>query len=151
MTPTHRLDVRDVERVPRDPEVCRELVRQAHAHRASAGAITPVDAEGAFQLAYDGCRKIALALVLASGVRPRGTAHHEITFDAAAALVDRHRTGPRARDLRRSLDDATDLRRVRGGAEYRGEQVDGATVDEAVVILDELLAHLPDLVETLLA
>jgi hypothetical protein len=150
MTPTHRLDVSQVEAVPRDPAVCRELVRQALAHRSSAAVIAQVDGEGAFQLTYDGCRKLALALVLASGARPRSAAHHEVTFDAAAALVSTHRSGSARADLRRSLDDATDLRRVRGGTEYRGEAVHTATLAEAMEILDELIAGLPDLVEDLL-
>jgi hypothetical protein len=150
MTPTHRLDVTQVEAIPRDPVVCRELVRQAQAHRSSAAAIAPVDGEGAFQLAYDGCRKLALAVVLASGARPRSAAHHEVTFDAAAALVTAHRGGADRTALRRSLDDATDLRRVRGGTEYRGETVHAATLTEAVEILDELIAGLPTLVEDLL-
>jgi hypothetical protein len=151
MTPTHRLDVTQVEAVPRDPAVCRELVRQAHAHRSSAAAIGEMDGEGAFQLAYDGCRKIALAVVLAGGARPRSAAHHEVTFDAAAALVAAHRSGADRTALRRSLDDATDLRRVRGGAEYRGETVHASTLAEAMEILDELLAGLPALAEDLLA
>ncbi len=39
MVPTHRLDVKDLERVPRDPDVCQELVRQSRTHRTSAAAI----------------------------------------------------------------------------------------------------------------
>ncbi len=150
MTPTHHLDAKDLERVPRDPDVCQELVRQSRAHRASAAAIAEVDPEGAFQLAYDGCRKIALGVVLAGGTRPRSAAQHEVTFDAAAALVAVHRSGATLHALRPALDDATDLRRVRGGSEHRGERVPPATVDEAVAILDELLSGLPDMVDDLL-
>jgi len=46
------------------------------------------DLEGAFQIAYDGCRKVALALVLAYGVRAKGEGgHHGATFNAAAAAL----------------------------------------------------------------
>lgn len=89
MGPTHRLDVKDLDIVPVDAQTCRTLVQQSGAHLRSALMLREVDAEGAFQLAYDGCRKVALAVVSAVGTRPRGAAHHAVTFDAAAAVVVR--------------------------------------------------------------
>lgn len=147
MGPTHRLDVKDLDIVPVDAQTCRALVQQSGAHLRSAQMLREVDAEGAFQLAYDGCRKVALAVVSAVGTRPRGPAHHAVTFDAAAAVVVRD-GGARAAALKRALDDATDLRRVRGAAEYRGESVAAADVTDAIDVLTELLDGLPGLVES---
>lgn len=150
MGPTRRLDVRDLEAVPVDSQTCRTLVEQSNAHLRSAQMLEELDAEGAFQLAYDGCRKVALAVVSAAGSRPRGPAHHAVTFDAAAALVVLH-GGEGVPALKRALDDATDLRRVRGAAEYHGESVAPADVGDAIEILGELLAGLPAVVESQLA
>ena len=61
MGPTRRLDVRDLEAVPVDSQTCRTLVEQSNAHLRSAQMLEELDAEGAFQLAYDGCRKVAPA------------------------------------------------------------------------------------------
>src|SRR5680860_831987 len=76
------------------------------------------DLEGAFQIAYDGCRKVCLALALAYGVRAKGdTGHHAAMFNAAAAALASNLT---ARNL---VDDATDLRFIRAGSEYRAEKI----------------------------
>ncbi len=150
MSPTHRVRPSDLDAIPRDAAVCRELVEQARAHGRSATVIATVDPEGAFQLAHDGCRKVALAVVHAAGRRPKGAAHHAVTFDAAASLVIEHRQDEERQCLTSALDDATDLRHVRGGSEYRGEKVPSITVDEAIAVLAELLDGLPALVDELL-
>lgn len=152
MTPTHRLNLADVERVPVDAAMCRSLVAQARRHRELAVAARAIpDLVGGFQVAYDGCRKVALSVVLASGLRPKSAAHHKVTFDAAAALVARHRNGAEASAIKKSLDDATDLRQIRAGSEYRAEEVTAANLEDAVAILDELLDALPALLDQLLA
>jgi len=77
-----------LERAPIDVNVVRNLLRQAGNHLRTAAASSDDDPEGAFQLGYDACRKICLALVLATGLRPRGEGHHATTFDAASAIGD---------------------------------------------------------------
>ena len=65
-----------LERVPVDAEVCQHLLTQAGNHlRTAAGGAEGGDPEGAFQLAYDACRKTCLALALAAGRRPRRDLH----------------------------------------------------------------------------
>ncbi|SFK46884.1 hypothetical protein [Cellulomonas sp. KH9] len=152
MTPARRTELSrmvtagELEQVPVDPVVCRTMVEQARRHGRTAAAGRDLgDQEGAFQLAYDGCRKVALALVLAFGVRPSGDrGHHADTFAAAAAILRNHSTQV---GVRQSLDDAADLRFARSGAEYRAEVVSADTVDDALAILDELLAGLEPVME----
>lgn len=152
MTPARRTELSrmvmagELEQVPVDATVCRTMVEQARRHARTAAAGRDLgDHEGAFQLAYDGCRKVALALVLAYGVRPSGAqGHHADTFAAAAAVVRNH--GARS-DVRQSVDDAADLRFARSGAEYRAEVVTRDAVDDALAILDELLAGLTPVME----
>ncbi len=91
------------------------------------------DPEGAFQLAYDACRKLCLALLLAAGLRPKGDERgsHAVTFEGAAALAESF-------GQRRIVDDASNLRFVRHGTEYRAEQVSTQDAQEAVDIGGEL-------------
>jgi len=136
-----------LEQVPVDGATCRELVHQARNHALTAVAAREIgDFEGAFQIAYDGCRKVCLALALAYGVRAKGdTGHHATTFNAAAATLSGN---VRARDL---VDDATDLRFVRAGSEYRAEKITLAAVNDAIDILGGLLAALPPVMDARLA
>jgi len=136
-----------LEQVPVDSATCRELVHQARNHALTAVAAREIgDFEGAFQIAYDGCRKVCLALALAYGVRAKGdTGHHATTFNAAAATLSGN---VRARDL---VDDATDLRFVRAGSEYRAEKITLAAVNDAIDILGGLLAALPPVMDARLA
>ncbi|WP_407345323.1 hypothetical protein [Pengzhenrongella phosphoraccumulans] len=90
-TPLSRLVMEGhLEQVPVDATTCRELVHQAQNHALTAAAGRGIgDLEGAFQIAYDGCRKVCLGLALAYGVRAKGdTGHHAATFSAAAAAVN---------------------------------------------------------------
>ncbi|WHP16848.1 hypothetical protein [Cellulomonas sp. ES6] len=156
MTPARRTELSrmvvdgELEQVPVDPTVCRTMVEQARRHARTAAAGRDMDdLEGAFQLAYDGCRKVALALVLSFGVRPSGErGHHADTFAAAAAIVRNH-AGQGT--LGQAVDDASDLRFARSGAEYRAEVVDESAVDDALTILDELLVGLVPVMEGRLA
>ncbi|HEY3004866.1 MAG TPA: hypothetical protein VGJ44_21135, partial [Kribbellaceae bacterium] len=102
------------------------------------------DPEGAFQLGYDACRKICLALVLATGLRPRGEGHHATTFDAASAIAANFAA-------RSVVRDAAQLRYVRNGAEYRAEAVTDADVADAIAIGDELLKTMTDGIDKILA
>jgi len=136
-----------LEQVPVDSATCRELVHQARNHALTAVAAREIgDLEGAFQIAYDGCRKVCLALGLAYGVRAKGdTGHHAATFNAAAAALSSNIV---ARDL---VDEATDLRFVRAGSEYRAEKITVAAVGDAIDILGGLLAALPPVMDARLA
>ena len=136
-----------LEQVPVDASTCRELVHQAQNHALTAAAGRSIgDLEGAFQIAYDGCRKVCLGLALAYGVRAKGdTGHHAATFNAAAASLADNVT---ARDL---ADDATDLRFIRAGSEYRAEKIILAAVNDAIDILTALLTALPPVMEARLA
>jgi hypothetical protein len=120
-----------LERVPKDHDVVRNLLRQAGNHLGTAAGGAESDPEGAFQLAYDGCRKMCLALVLATGIRPRGEGHHAVTFEAATAIAASF-------GERQLVRDAGQLRYVRNGAEYRAETVSAADVDDAIAIGKEL-------------
>jgi len=145
-----------LEQVPVDSATCRELVHQARNHALTAVAAREIgDFEGAFQIAYDGCRKVCLALALAYGVRAKGdTGHHATTFNAAAATLSGNAAAATlsgnaaARDL---VDDATDLRFVRAGSEYRAEKITLAAVNDAIDILGGLLAALPPVMDARLA
>lgn len=136
-----------LEQVPVDSATCRELVHQARNHALTTVAAREIgDFEGAFQIAYDGCRKVCLALALAYGVRAKGdTGHHAATFNAAAAVLANNIA---ARDL---VDEATDLRFVRAGSEYRAEKITEAAVGDAIDILNGLLGALPPVMDARLA
>lgn len=134
-----------LERVPFDADVCRNLLRQAAAHLTTAAAgVDGGDDEGAFTLAYDACRKACLALVMATGLRPKGEAGHAVTFEAAATIADNF--GGRV-----LVGDAGDLRHVRHGAEYRAEAINATEATEAIDIGKELVAMLGPQVEKILA
>jgi|GEM_PF-2001300 len=136
-----------LEQVPVDSATCRELVHQASNHALTAVAARDLgDFEGAFQIAYDGCRKVCLALALSYGVRAKGaTGHHAATFNAAAATLSSNIV---ARDL---VDEATDLRFIRAGSEYRAEKITVAAVNDSIDILGGLLAALPPVMDARLA
>lgn len=127
------LSEKSLERVPVSPDVCRHLLDQSgnHLRTAVAGA-DGGDPEGAFQLAYDACRKTCLALVLATGLRPKGDAAHAVTFEAAAAIADNF-------GARLQVAAAADLRFVRHGAEYRAESVSIDDARDAIDIGQDLL------------
>jgi hypothetical protein len=100
-----------IKRVPVDEEVVTSLLRPA----TTCAPLPPApadDPEGAFQLAYDACRKSSLALVMAAGLRPKGQAAHLITFEATAVTASNF-------GARQIVTDAAQLRHVRHGAEYR--------------------------------
>lgn len=133
-----------LERVPVDQEVVTNLLRQASNHlRTAAAGAADDDPEGAFQLAYDACRKSSLALVMATGLRPKGQAAHVITFEAAAVIASNF-------GARQIFTDAAQLRYVRHGAEYRAETVSAADVDDAIAIGDELIKTLQPAIEQIL-
>lgn len=133
-----------IERVPVDEEVVSNLLRQSgnHLRTATAGALAD-DPEGAFQLAYDACRKSCLAVVMATGLRPKGQAAHVITFEAAAVIAANF-------GARQIVTDAAQLRYVRHGAEYRAETVSAADVEDALAIGDELIKTLTPAIEQIL-
>ncbi len=133
-----------VERIPVDAEVCGNLLRQSANHlRTAVAGVTGDDSEGAFQLAYDACRKACLSLVIATGLRPKGDAAHAVTFEAAAAIAANFGS-------RRLVADAGELRYVRHGAEYRAETVTAEDTNEAIEIGRELLAELTPRIEQIL-
>lgn len=133
-----------IERVPVDEDVVSNLLRQAgnHLRTATAGAAAG-DPEGAFQLAYDACRKASLALVMATGLRPKGQAAHATTFEAAGVIASNF-------GARRIVTDAGHLRYVRHAAEYRAEAVSPADLADALAIGEELLKTFVPAVDRLL-
>lgn len=121
-----------LERVPVDSQTCQRLLDQAHRHVLTASAgLSHSDPEGAFQIAYDACRKVGLALVLSMGLRPRGESEHRTTFEAAVAIAES--VGGRS-----IVDDAADLRVVRNNTEYRGVEVSTEEAQDAIDIAGEL-------------
>ena len=151
MTPAARrslndlLNGLDLERVPVDGQTCQRLLDQARKHVLTASAgLDHHDAEGAFQIAYDACRKVCLALVLSMGLRPRGESEHRTTFEAAAAIADS--VGGRT-----AVDDAADLRMVRNNTECRGVEVSQAEARDAIDIAGELLVGLAVPITAILA
>ncbi|ADB29248.1 hypothetical protein Kfla_0119 [Kribbella flavida DSM 17836] len=133
-----------LERMPVDRDVVGNLLRQAGNHLRTAGAgLEADDPEGAFQLAYDACRKACLALVMATGLRPKGQSAHVITFEAAAAVAATF-------GAQRVVIEAADLRFVRHGAEYRAEAVGQADVRDAISIGAELVEALTVAVDKIL-
>ena len=147
-TPLSRLVIDGhLEQVPVDGDTCHELVHQGRNHALTAAAGREIgDFEGAFQIAYDGCRKVCLVLALAYGVRAKGdTGHQAATFNAAAAALASNIT---ARDL---VDEATDLRFIRAGSQYRAEKITAAAVNDAIDILNALVGALPPVMDARLA
>jgi len=138
------LSERAIDRVPVDAAVCAQLLNQAANHlRTATAGVTAGDSEGAFQLAYDACRKTCLALVLATGFRPKGEGAHAGTFEAAAAIAANFGS-------RRMIEDGSELRLVRNGAEYRGETVRSEDTQDAIEIGSELLAALRPRIQQIL-
>jgi len=141
---TALLNASDLERVPVDGKTCQRLLDQAHRHVLTASSgLGHDDAEGAFQIAYDACRKVCLALVLSSGLRPRGESEHRTTFEAAAAIAES--VGGRS-----VVDDAADLRLVRNNTEYRGVEVTRDEAKDAIDIAGELLVALTAAIASIL-
>lgn len=133
-----------VERVTVDQEVVANLLRQAGNHlRTAAAGAEAGDPEGAFQLAYDACRKTSLALVMATGLRPKDQSAHVITFNAAAAIASSFGAS-------RIVIDAAELRYVRHGAEYRAEAVSAADIEDALAIGAELIKTLQPAIDQIL-
>lgn len=136
---------RSLERVSVDTSTCTHLLTQARNHlRTATAGVQTADPEGAFQLAYDACRKTCLALLLSMGLRPRGDASHAVTFEAAATVADNFAG-------RRLVRDAANLRYVRHGVEYRAETVSLDDAQDAIGLGAELLALLEPKVEQILA
>lgn len=134
-----------LERVSVDAATCTHLLTQFRNHlRTATAGVQTADPEGAFQLAYDACRKTCLALLLAMGLRPRGDASHAVTFEAAAAVADNF-------GGRRLVSDAANLRFVRHGAEYREETVSLDDAQDAIDLGTELLDLLEPKVAQILA
>lgn len=150
-TPTYPPDPAELESAPVDSSVVLMLRAQATRHLDSARSIAATDPEGGFALAYDAARKAALALCAAAGVRPRGAAHHATTFDAAARIVQTRTPRAEAARLTDALDAATELRRVRGGSEYRGEVVSPDELRDALEVADDLVTGLGPVTAGLLA
>jgi uncharacterized protein (UPF0332 family) len=132
---TRLLSEGSLQQVPVDSDVVENLQRQARKHLLTAQAGLDVDdPEGAFQLAYDACRKLCLALLLAAGFRPKeDKGHHAVTFEGAAALAANF-------GRRKVVDEASDLRYVRNNTEYRAEMVDTDDAKDAIEIGSDLVA-----------
>jgi hypothetical protein len=134
-----------VERVPVDEDVCRNLVRQAVNHlRTAQSAVDAGDVEGGYQLAYDACRKVSLALVLALGLRPVGKGHHAVTFEAAAVAAEAFGGRP-------VVDDAADLRHIRHGAQYLAESIAADDAQDSIDVGLELVESLAPQIDRILA
>jgi hypothetical protein len=120
--------------VPVDPDVVAHLQHQARNHlRTARAGVDLGDGEGAFQLAYDACRKLCLALLLAAGFRPKNDkGHHVVTFEGAATLAANF-------GARRHVDDAGDLRYARNSAEYRAETIAVEDANDAILIGTDLM------------
>lgn len=134
-----------LDQVPVDPEVVRHLQHQAGNHlRTARAGVGGGDPEGAFQLAYDACRKLAMALLLAAGLRPKADkGHHAVTFEGAGTLAASF-------GQRKIVDEAGDLRYVRNSAEYRAETVDIEDANDAIAIGEDLVAEFAEPIRTLL-
>lgn len=134
-----------IEQISRDQDVVVGLQSSAAKHIRTANAgVTLDDYEGAFQLAYDTCRKVCTALVLAAGYRPvDDQRHHVAAFEAAAALAQNFGRRP-------LVEDAANLRFVRHGAEYRGEDVDREDAEDAISIAADLVREFDGPIKKLL-
>lgn len=135
-----------LEQVPVDPDVVAHLQTQAGNHlRTAQAGVDGEDHEGAFQLAYDACRKLCLALLLAAGYRPKEEpqGHHRATFEGAAALATSF-------GGRKIVDEASDLRYVRNNAQYRAETIAATDANDAIAIAHDLHATFADPIQRLL-
>lgn len=87
-------------------DLAERLLKEAAAHLESADVTTPRDPVGAFQLAYDGARKSAAALLAAQGLRGTTAGGHRAIAAAASGQF-----GGAFKGLDR-------MRRTRHAAEY---------------------------------
>jgi len=93
-------------------------LEEARQRLASAQALAPIDAVGAFEMAYDAVRQAATALLLQQGLRPRSDGGHVAVAEAVRAQFGA------------SFDMFNVLRRVRNRLEYPDTATD-LTVDQS--------------------
>jgi YD repeat-containing protein len=119
----------DLERVESDAAASEGAIEEARRHLESARSISASDPNGAYQLAYDGARKIVAAHMRRNGVRVRkGEGTHALTARYAGEALD---TG-----LGKRLDA---MRRRRNRSEYGTAFFSNEEVSEAVATAEALL------------
>ncbi len=141
-------DEGSVDSITPDPTTIAELQRQAGNHLQTARlALQGGDIEGAFQLAYDGCRKLCDALVQATGFRAKsgdGFGHHQVVFLAATAIAESF-------DEHDIVREAGGLRNVRHASQYKGEKLPTEDAEDGIAILSDLIDALTDPIDRIVA
>jgi hypothetical protein len=109
---TDALATRDLERVPANMAAAGERINDARRHVSSADVLADRDPTLAISACHDAIRKAITAHMAAHGLRPRGgDGAHRIVGQYA-----RHELGGLVAES--DLDDADNIRRDRGIAEY---------------------------------
>ncbi len=116
------IDDGELQEVEPSPEHAALLLRQAHAHLASAPALLPADPPGAFALLYDAARKAMSAALAQQGLRATTKNGRRATQEALEAQL-----GPNARKVVRQF---RSLRLRRHDAEYPGLDTPEVTENE---------------------
>jgi YD repeat-containing protein len=119
-----------LERVERDADAATSALEEASRHVEAALLIREIDANGAYQLAYDGARKAIAAHMRNAGVRVRrGEGAHVHTGSYAAAAIDL--------ELGQSFER---MRRRRNQSEYGSAYFEAADVVAALDVAQALIA-----------
>jgi hypothetical protein len=124
------IDSRHIDAAPADDAEVQGMWRKAERSLQSS-AVTALDPDSAFTLAYQGALQACTAIIRAAGYRTHGEGHHHHTFAAAAAL-DLGEISSAARDL-------NVIRQQRHGAVYDWEAV---TRDQDLAALRSAAARL---------
>lgn len=99
-----------ITRISRDRRLINQLLEHAHLHIESAELLAGSDDSiAAFQIAYDGVRKLCAALLAYHGLRTTSRGGHHALFECVAELSD---------DLREYVADLDVLRQQRNSYEY---------------------------------
>jgi len=121
----------ELERVSPNPKHADRLLSEARHHYHSALMLRDSDPTAAYQVAYSGYRKVALALLIEQGLRVPSRAGHVPAYDAVRAQFN----GPHGSD---AFKHPHIYRRQRHDAEYPDPDDPGTTQDDVDDIADVL-------------
>lgn len=114
-----------LQKVQPSREHADRLIRQAHAHLASAAKVADDDPDGAYGMLYGAARKALTAVLENQGLRPTSQGGHVVVSDAVLAQLDP--------SLGKTLRPFGRLRRTRNDVEYppaNGEELAAEQVTE---------------------
>jgi uncharacterized protein (UPF0332 family) len=115
-----------------DPKQVKQFLADAHKKASTARKNLPIDAEAAYQIAYEAMLKASLALMLSHGERPRVQLGHHI---AIIEFSEKHLASAPA-GIFAQFDR---MRRKRNNAFYDLALISDTEAEEAVKVSEEYL------------